>query len=287
LLFGKTVTEKVDVFLGNRGSAIFMLSERNALVVSLGRTVFGTETCRAEAASVLGDGDGGTTNGAAKTSFSDDYALLKLLWGAVSPVARPRGVGMGKQSEPFVGGRDARYDVRGVGGTSTARSTSGGDAKVTVSRDTRADSHENAEADASSNAVRDLVQSAFEDSFRAAVGGLNARGGDLPLSTYSRSESPRFDPSTAIDPKYQLHTDAAYEFPTSTGTGNALVDAEVVRLTNAKARWYADVSVRLSQQELAQRTSYEKKLSTLEKTQRYGRRAFRQIPDDCFADCPE
>tara|TARA_B110000902_G_scaffold195497_1_gene221676 strand:- start:1424 stop:1651 length:228 start_codon:yes stop_codon:yes gene_type:complete len=73
LLFGKTVTEKVDVFLGNRGSAIFMLSERNALVVSLGRTVFGTETCRAEAASVLGDGDGGTTNGAAKTSFSDDY----------------------------------------------------------------------------------------------------------------------------------------------------------------------------------------------------------------------
>ena len=96
-ILGNVVENKVGIFLGNQGSAVFIVPDSNTAVISIGRTVMGSAKCPVQGLQdVLG------VNRIGKQSERrDDYALLRTLWRAVAPATRS--VGMGKQSEGYGG----------------------------------------------------------------------------------------------------------------------------------------------------------------------------------------
>ena len=91
----------MGVFLGDEGSAVFVLPDTNVAVVSLGRTVAGSDACpvgleRATAGTGAGGSLGGAEahgGGGEPRPRRDDYALLKVLWGAVRPATKAGGDG--------------------------------------------------------------------------------------------------------------------------------------------------------------------------------------------------
>ena len=96
----------MGVFLGDEGSAVFVLPDTNVAVVSLGRTVAGSDACpvgleRATAGTGAGGSLGGAEarGGASPGPRRDDYALLKVLWGAVRPATKAGGDGYAALAE--------------------------------------------------------------------------------------------------------------------------------------------------------------------------------------------
>ena len=259
--------ERVGVFLGDEGSAVFVLPEANTALVSLGRTVAGSDACpvgleRAIAGVGVGGslGGAGPLGGASPESLTiskprrDDYALLKVLWGAVQPATRG---GDGYAARTGLAERDE--GARAIDGRSSLKPDAS-DADVR-----------------SSGSVRDLVASAFRDAFARAGGSAGTLGG--------AGGDPARDPEAYVPGVGS----GAFGVPrrSDSGVGEDRVDAEVRRLTAARARWYADAEVKLTAEDRERRADYDAKLDALEKTRKKYKAAYEQAKLEIVAAAKE
>jgi len=109
----------VAISLGNDGAAIFLMPSRNLAVITLGRTVAGSERCPVFVEDVhdgTASGGNGNENGRGTSSLGmfggvngnaagmgedpaggrrDDTALLRMLWGAIAPAMQAGGADVG------------------------------------------------------------------------------------------------------------------------------------------------------------------------------------------------
>jgi hypothetical protein len=162
---------RVGVFLGDEGSAVFVLPDTKTAVVSLGRTVAGSTTCpvgleRATAGAGAGGslGDAFTERGGAINAKPrrDDYALLKVLWSAVRPATRSSGEGYGSGASALAGyggGAYAEETTKQTEPSSREPSSRSERSERASSRVAEKDSVR--ERSETSTSVRDLVTSAF------------------------------------------------------------------------------------------------------------------------------
>jgi hypothetical protein len=296
--------ERVGVFLGDEGSAVFVLPDTNVAVVSLGRTVAGSDACpvgleRATAGTGAGGSLGGAEarGGASPGPRRDDYALLKVLWGAVRPATKAGGDGYAALAE------SAGYRAARAVSTRSAYSADvKADVKADVSeRKTRHSEKTKASSGSSeprgggggdrSGSVRDLVTSAFRDSFRDALETSPAGTlGTLPGGESGESGESVWKGASSTGPTSGAGSPyGSFERAPFRGVASdaSRVDAEVRRLTAARARWYADAEVRLTAEDRARRADYDKKIEALHETQAEYKAAYERAKLEIVAAAKE
>ena len=278
--------ERVGVFLGDEGSAVFVLPDTKTAVVSLGRTVAGSVTCpvgleRATAGAGVGGSLGGAVTkrgGAVAKPRRDDYALLKVLWSAVRPATRSTGDGYGSGASALAGHGGGAYAEETFSPQQTeslSRRASRSERSERVSSPVaEKDSKKRARSETSTS-VRDLVTSAFRDSFARAIGDTGTLG----------TTDAAYVPGVGSGLASTSESNGAFG---GERFGGALrVDAEVRRLTAARSRWYADTEIRLTAEDRARRADYDAKIEALRKTQDKYKTAYEQAKLEILAAAEE
>ena len=274
--------ERVGVFLGDEGSAVFVLPDTKTALVSLGRTVAGSDACHVgleRATALAGVGGrlgenrgalGGDTSTKNPRPRRDDYALLKVLWAAVRPATKSGGDGYAARTGGARAG-DGAYasDETGhVADADVSRSFRTTSSRRETTSDAASNAFDSPDVRGKSGSVRDLVVSAFRDSFAGTLGGP---GGD-----------------PARGPAAYVPGVGSGAFGGSSGAAaGGRVDAEVRRLTAARANWYADAEMKLTAEDRERRADYDAKLDALEKTQKKYKAAYEQAKLEIVAAAEE
>ena len=271
---------RVGVFLGDEGSAVFVLPDTKTAVVSLGRTVAGSTTCpvgleRATAGVGAGGSLGGAfteRGGAIAKPRRDDYALLKVLWSAARPATRSSGDGYGSGASALAGyggGAYAEETTKKTEPSSREPSSRSDISERDSSRVAEKDSGRETSTETSTS-VRDLVTSAFRDSFARAIGDTGT----------TATEDAAYVPGVGSG----LASNGVSAFGASE---TSRVDAEVRRLTAARSKWFADTQIRLTAEDRNRRADYDKKIEALEKTQAKYKTAYTQAKLEILAAAEE
>jgi hypothetical protein len=272
--------ERVGVFLGDEGSAVFVLPDTKTAVVSLGRTVAGSTTCpvgleRATAGAGVGGSLGGafTERGGAINAKPrrDDYALLKVLWSAARPATRSSGEGYGSGASALAGYGGGAYAEETTKLTEpSSREPSSRSERSERASSRVAEKDSGRERSATSTSVRDLVTSAFRDSFARAIGDTGT----------TATEDAAYVPGVGSG----LASNSVSAFG---GSETSRVDAEVRRLTAARSKWFAETQIRLTAEDRNRRADYDKKIEALEKTQAKYKTAYTQAKLEILAAAEE
>jgi hypothetical protein len=142
-----------------------------------------------------------------------------------------------------------------------------------------------------SGSVRDLVTSAFRDSFRDALETSPAGTlGTLPGGESGESGESVWKGASSTGPTSGAGSPyGSFERAPFRGVASdaSRVDAEVRRLTAARARWYADAEVRLTAEDRARRADYDKKIEALHETQAEYKAAYERAKLEIVAAAKE